>query len=66
MELDWILKNLKRKLKKNIQEKIKKIVHEDLKNQIIIPEDLGQKEKVKEKTKEKEDLRDNLLIFGKL
>ena len=66
MELDWILKNLKRKLKKNIQEKIKKIVHEDLKNQIIIPEDQDQKEKAKEKTKEKEDLRGNFLIFGKL
>ena len=61
-----MLKNLKRKLKKNIQEKIKKIVHEDLMTRIIIPEDQGQKEKVKEKTKEKEDLRGNFLIFGKL
>ena len=53
-------------MKKNIQEKVKKIIQEDPKTQIIILEDQDQKEIVKEKTKEKEDLGGNLFIFSKL
>jgi len=53
-------------LKKNIQEKVKKIILEDPKTQIIILKDQDQKEKVKEKTKVKEDLGGNLFIFSKL